>query len=64
MTEQNHPISNHRAALRTKRQKELAGLKSSAIAALEQRGYEVRGKTTAQIRLILKRHPTGPLSIP
>jgi hypothetical protein len=64
MTEQNRQISNHRAALRTKMQIELAGLKSSAIDALEQRGYEVRGKTTAQIRLILKRHPTGPLSIP
>jgi hypothetical protein len=64
MNEQNRQILNQRAALRTKKQEELAGLKSSAIDALEQRGYEVRGKTTAQIRLILKRHPTGPLAIP
>ena len=64
MAEHHRQILNQRAALRTKMQEELAGLKSSAIAELERRGYEVRGKTTAQIRLILKRHPTGPLSIP
>lgn len=64
MTEHNRPTSNQRAALRTKMQEELAGLKSSAIAELEQQGYEVRGKTPAQIRQILKRHPTRPLSIP
>jgi hypothetical protein len=39
-------------------------LKSTAIAALERQGYEVRGKTTTQIRRILRRHPTKPPSIP
>ena len=37
---------------------EWAELKDSALAKLERRGYEVRGKTPAQIRQILKRHPT------
>ena len=47
-----------RAALRRKKQNELACLKSAAIARLEQRGFEVLGKNTTQIRQILKRHPT------
>ncbi|MEI9805002.1 MAG: hypothetical protein WDN48_11720 [Pseudolabrys sp.] len=37
---------------------EWAALKNAAIAKLERQGYEVRGKTTAQIRQILRRHPT------
>ncbi len=56
-------MSDDRAALRKTRQEKLAGLKSSAIAALENRGYEVRGKTTSQIREILRRHPTKPRTI-
>jgi len=42
------------------RKKALEELKSAAFAELERRGYEVRGKTPAQIRLILKRRPTKP----
>lgn len=49
-----------RAALRRVKKNELAVLKDLAIAALERRGYEVRGKTTSQIREILRRQPTGP----
>jgi hypothetical protein len=36
---------------------ELATLREEAIARLERRGYEVRGKTPAQIRSALKRRP-------
>jgi len=35
----------------------LAKLKHAALAELERRGYEVRGKTPSQIREILKRRP-------
>ena len=56
-------MSDDLAVLRRKKQENLAGLKSLAIAALEDRGYEVRGKTTSQIRQILKRHPTKPPSL-
>ena len=56
-------MSDDRAVLRKKMQDELVELKSSAIAELEQRGYEVRGKTTSQIRQILKRHPTKSPSV-
>jgi hypothetical protein len=38
-----------RTARRNKRREELAKLKSSAMAELEQRGYDLRGKTAAQI---------------
>ena len=63
MSEHDYHISNDRAVLRAKLREELAALRSSAIAKLERRGYEVRGKTTAQIRQILKKHPTKPLSV-
>ena len=53
-------MCDDRAVLRRKKLEKLAGLKSLAIAALEDRGYEVRGKTTTEIRQILKRHPTKP----
>ena len=56
-------MCDDRAVLRRKKLEKLAGLKSSAIAALEDRGYEVRGKTTTEIRQILKRHPTKPPSL-
>ena len=35
-----------------------AELKRAAIADLERRGYDVRGKTPAQIRLVLKQRPS------
>jgi hypothetical protein len=50
-------MSEDRATRRKKVQEELVKLKSSAIAALEQCGYDVRGKTPAQIRQMLKRRP-------
>jgi hypothetical protein len=56
-------MADDRAVLRKKMQDKLAELKSSAITKLEHRGYEVRGKTTAQIRQIIKRHPTKSQSI-
>jgi len=36
---------------------DLAELKRAAIAELERRGYDVRGKTPAQIRQILRQRP-------
>jgi hypothetical protein len=53
-------MPERRAALRKVKDDELASLKDGAIAALEHRGYEVRGKTVAQIRQILRKHPTKP----
>ena len=47
-----------RAVRRKKIREKLAELKSAAIADLERRGYEVRGKTPSQIRQILKRRPS------
>jgi hypothetical protein len=44
------------------RKKTLEELKAAAIAEIERRGYEVRGKTPAQIRQMLKRPPTKPKS--
>jgi len=44
------------------RKKTLEELKSDAIAELERRGYDVRGKTPAQIRQMLRRRPTKPKS--
>jgi hypothetical protein len=54
---------DERAILRKKMQEQLAELKNTALTALEHRGYEVRGKTTTQIRQILRRHPTMLRSI-
>jgi hypothetical protein len=51
--------AEQRAKQQTKQQ-ELARLKDAAFAALEQRGYDVRGKTTSQIREILRRPPQKP----
>jgi len=42
---------------RDKLRDELASLREEAIANLERRGYEVRGKTPAKIRSALKRRP-------
>ena len=47
-----------RARRRTQMRDELAELKSAALAELECRGYDVRGKTPAQIKQILKRRPS------
>ena len=47
-------MAEGRAAQRSKLRKELAELKNTALAELECRGYDVRGKTPAQIRQILK----------
>jgi len=52
-----------RAARRKKKHEHLAKLKIAAIAELERRGYEVRGKTPAQIRQILKRRPSKQKSV-
>lgn len=41
-----------------RRKKQLTELKNAAIAELERHGYNVRGKTPAQIREILKRRPS------
>ena len=40
--------------------KTLKELKDAAIAELERRGYDIRGKTPAQIRHMLKRQPARP----
>jgi hypothetical protein len=50
-------LSIDRTGERKKKREELAKLKHAALAELERRGYEVRGKTPAQIREMLKRHP-------
>jgi hypothetical protein len=47
---------------RAKMREKFAELKRAAIADLERRGYDVRGKTPAQIRLILKRRPSKQTS--
>jgi hypothetical protein len=44
------------------RKKTLEELKKEAIAELERRGYDVRGRTPAQIRQILRRRPAKPKS--
>jgi hypothetical protein len=48
-------------AIHKQKRAALAALKQVALAALEQRGYDVRGKTTTQIRLALSRRPTRPI---
>jgi hypothetical protein len=53
-------MSDERAALRKRKHEKLAVLRNIAITALERRGYEVRGKTTSQIREALRHHPTKP----
>jgi hypothetical protein len=47
-----------RVRRRTQMRDKLAELKRAALAELECRGYDVRGKTPAQIRPILKRRPS------
>jgi hypothetical protein len=43
--------------------KTLDELKSEALTRLERRGYDVRGKTTTEIKWILRRRPTKPETI-
>ena len=50
-------LSRDHAGGRNNKLEELAKLKHAALAELERRGYEVRGKTPAQIREMLKRRP-------
>jgi hypothetical protein len=50
-------MSIDRTRERKSKLEELAKLKHAALAELERRGYEVRGKTPAQIREMLKRRP-------
>jgi hypothetical protein len=50
-------MSINRSVERKNKSEELAKLKDAALTALERRGYEVRGKTPAQIREMLKRRP-------
>ena len=42
---------------RGNKREELAKLRNAALAELERRGYNVRGKTPRQIRDVLKRRP-------
>jgi len=50
-------LSSNRIGARSNKLEELARLKHAALTALERRGYNVRGKTPAQIREMLKRRP-------
>jgi hypothetical protein len=50
-------VSISRTGERKNKLEELAKLKHEALTELERRGYEVRGKTRAQIREMLKRRP-------
>jgi hypothetical protein len=52
-----------RAVERKSKREELAKLKDAALSELERRGYEVRGKTPAQIREMLKRRPDKSASV-
>ncbi|MDO8878852.1 MAG: hypothetical protein Q8M24_07540 [Pseudolabrys sp.] len=53
-------MSEGRAAILKAKRESLARLKEAALVALERRGYEVRGKTTTQIREVLRHSPTKP----
>ena len=50
-------MNTNRTDERKNKLEELAKLKHAALTELERQGYEVRGKTTAQIREMLKRRP-------
>ena len=52
-------MSIDRNVQRKKMREELAELKNAAIAKLERRGYEVRGKTPAQIRQLSRMSALG-----
>jgi len=50
-------LSIDRTGERKSKRQQLAKLKHAALAELEARGYDVRGKTPGQIRAMLKRRP-------
>ena len=50
-------MSSDSSVARAKKREELTVLRNAALADLERRGYDVRGKTPAQIREMLKRRP-------
>jgi hypothetical protein len=52
-----------RAVRRNKLRETLAELRNTALAELERRGYDVRGKTPAQIRRLLRGRPSTLKSI-
>jgi hypothetical protein len=56
-------MNDDRAIRHAKMRERLAELKNEAFAQLERRGYEVRGKTTTEIRQILRRRPTKSKTI-
>ena len=51
-------MAEDRIVRRNRLREKLAELKNTALAELERRGYEVRGKTPAEIRQLLKRRPS------
>jgi hypothetical protein len=51
-------MNDDRAIRQAKMREGLEELKNEALTRLEHRGYEVRGKTTTEIRQILRRRPT------
>jgi hypothetical protein len=56
-------LSKEQALARETKRQAMARLKETALAALERRGYQVRGKTTTQIREVLRHQPTGPKAV-
>jgi hypothetical protein len=50
-------LSTNRTGERKNKLEELAKLKHAALTELERRAYQVRGKTPAQIREMLRRRP-------
>jgi hypothetical protein len=56
-------MADYRAMRRKQLRERLAELRNAALAELESRGYEVRGKKLIQIRQILKRCPSKQKSI-
>jgi hypothetical protein len=51
-------MSDDRTVQRNKFRETLEELRNTALAELEGRGYEVRGKTPGQIRRMLNRRPS------
>jgi hypothetical protein len=50
-------VNVDRAAECKRKREEFTNLRNEALTKLEQKGYDVRGKTPAQIRALLKRRP-------
>jgi SOS response regulatory protein OraA/RecX len=51
-------MADDHALQQIKMREKFAELRNAALAELERRGYDVRGKTPAQIRQMLKRRPS------